>query len=549
MQYTQSMTVAMRLALGFGVVLLLMVALTLFGVQRVSQINQTLTEITEVNSVKQRYAINFRGSVHDRAIALRDVTLVPSLTDLTPILADINQLQNFYQQSRQPMDQLFQANPAISAAERRLLDTIHQVEQRAQPLAAEVIRLRQQGQQAGAQQLLLQQMSPAFVDWLASINAFIDFQEQKNQKATDYARDVAETFAVSMVLLTLLAIVIGGVTAWYISRYLRNSLGGEPAQAAEIVSQIAGGDLTTQIKDSQPNSMLAAVASMQQQLRQTLKEVIGAAHTVSSQATELDLASKEALQASELQASSSTASAASIEEMTVSLNEVANTVQLTEQNSEKTAELSAQGATLVKDAAIEIGVVAETVQQSASQIGSLQQRSKEIAGIAGVIRSIAEQTNLLALNAAIEAARAGESGRGFAVVADEVRQLAERTSKATTEIAGMIQLVQDETQQAVQAMETSAPRVAQGLKLANQAATMLEQIRLQAEDSLHNVRDVSRSTNEQTSAVRELARHIEQIATMSRETTITLKQNRGAVTALQQVATNLSSQVSRFRTD
>ena len=203
----------------------------------------------------------------------------------------------------------------------------------------------------------------------------------------------------------------------------------------------------------------------------------------------------------------------------------------------------------MKDAATEIGVVAETVQQSATQIGSLQQRSKDIAGIAGVIRSIAEQTNLLALNAAIEAARAGESGRGFAVVADEVRQLAERTSKATTEIAGMIQLVQDETQQAVQGMETSAPRVAQGLALAKQATTMLEQIRLQAEDSLHNVRDVSRSTNEQSAAVSELARHIEQIATMSRETTIAMKQNRGAVAELQQVATGLSGQVSRFKTD
>ena len=295
--------------------------------------------------------------------------------------------------------------------------------------------------------------------------------------------------------------------------------------------------------------MLAAVATMQRQLRQTLKEVIAAATTVSAQSTELDVASKEALQASELQASSSTASAASIEQMTVSLSAVSNTVQLTERNSEKTAELSAQGARLVQDAAAEIAQVAKTVQQSAGQISSLQQRSKEIAGIAGVIRSIAEQTNLLALNAAIEAARAGESGRGFAVVADEVRQLAERTSKATTEIAGMIQLVQDDTQQAVQGMETSAPRVSQGLALANQAAAMLEQIRLQAEDSLHNVRDVSRSTNEQTAAVSELAKHIEQIASMSRETAVVMQQNRGVVSALQQVATSLSKQVSRFKTD
>lgn len=549
MQDRKSMTVAMRLGLGFGVILLLMVALTLFGVQRVNQINQTLTQITEVNSVKQRYAINFRGSVHDRAIALRDVTLVPEISALSPILADINRLQSFYQQSRQPMDQLFAGMRDIDPAERQLLEAIHQVERRALPLSERVVALRQQGQQNAAQQLLLKDMSPAYVDWLASINAFIDYQEQKNQKATEYARGVASGFALSMVLLTVLAILIGAVTAWYISRYLRNALGGEPDQAADIVSRIASGDLTTQIADSQPNSMLAAVATMQRQLRQTLKEVIGAAATVSAQSTELDVASKEALQASELQASSSTASAASIEQMTVSLSAVSNTVQLTERNSEKTAELSAQGARLVQDAAAEIAQVAKTVQQSAGQISSLQQRSKEIAGIAGVIRSIAEQTNLLALNAAIEAARAGESGRGFAVVADEVRQLAERTSKATTEIAGMIQLVQDDTQLAVQGMETSAPRVSQGLALANQAAAMLEQIRLQAEDSLHNVRDVSRSTNEQTAAVSELAKHIEQIASMSRETAVVMQQNRGVVSALQQVATSLSKQVSRFKTD
>ncbi len=116
-------------------------------------------------------------------------------------------------------------------------------------------------------------------------------------------------------------------------------------------------------------------------------------------------------------------------------------------------------------------------------------------------------------------------------------------------VMSMIQFVQDDTLQAVQAMETSAPRVSQGLALANQAAAMLEQIRLQAEDSLHNVRDVSRSTNEQSAAVSELAKHIEQIATMARDTAVAMQQNRGVVAALQQIATGLSNQTNRFKTD
>ena len=548
MQKKQSMTVAKRLGLGFGIVLLLMVGLTLIGVERVQRINQTLTEMTELNSVKQRYAINFRGSVHDRAISLRDVTLVDNARDIPALLRDIEQLEAFYLNSRRLMDDIFQQRNGVSTTERQLLQAIDAVEARALPLANQVIQLRQQGQQSEAQRLLLAQVGPVFVDWLASINAFIDYQEAKNQQATDDAQGVAGAFALTMVLLTAVAIFIGIAMAVWILRYLRQALGGEPDEAAELVSQIAAGDLTTQIRDSLPNSMLAAVANMQLQLRQTLSEVVGAANTVKTQADELDQAALEALEATERQAHSSTASAASIEQMTVSLKQVASVVDLTEQNSQKTADLSDQGARLVQDAATEIAVVAETVEQSASKIGELQQRSKEIAGIANVIKSIAEQTNLLALNAAIEAARAGESGRGFAVVADEVRQLAERTSKATTEIAGMIQLVQDDTQLAVASMETAAPRVAEGLSRANDAASMLQQIRSQAMDSLNNVRDVARSTKEQSTAVTELAKHIEQIASMSRDNAVVMQQNRGAVAALQRVATGLGQQVARFRT-
>ena len=250
MQTKQPLKVATRLSFGFGGLLLLMIGLTLIGIERVQRINQTLTEMTEVNSVKQRYAINFRGSVHDRAISLRDVTLVPQPHDIPALLQEIEQLADFYQTSRRLMATMFSERTDISATERQLLQAIDAVEAKTLPLANQVIQLRQQGQQLQSQQILLAEAGPAFVDWLASINAFIDYQEAKNQQATNIAQSVAGGFALTMVLLTLLAIGIGiGMVLW-ILRYLQQALGGEPQQAASLVSQIAAGDLTTPIQHS-----------------------------------------------------------------------------------------------------------------------------------------------------------------------------------------------------------------------------------------------------------------------------------------------------------
>lgn len=119
-----SLTTGQRLALGFGLVLALIIGITAFGIQKVNLIDHTLTEITDVNAVKQRYAINFRGSVHDRAISLRDVTLVPDAAGLTAALQEIERLAAFYQTSATDLDKIFASDPDISQEERQLLTAI-----------------------------------------------------------------------------------------------------------------------------------------------------------------------------------------------------------------------------------------------------------------------------------------------------------------------------------------------------------------------------------------------------------------------------------------
>ncbi|MCK3826446.1 PAS domain-containing methyl-accepting chemotaxis protein [Pseudomonas sp. W2Aug9] len=142
-----------------------------------------------------------------------------------------------------------------------------------------------------------------------------------------------------------------------------------------------------------------------------------------------------------------------------------------------TQEMAEKGAEVIQKTATGMREIARDIDTSSQLIAKLGERSQQITAIVNTIRGIADQTNLLALNAAIEAARAGEQGRGFAVVADEVRQLAARTSGSTAEISGMIAMIQDETRQAIDSMDATRDRAAHGVELANQAGTVILQIR------------------------------------------------------------------------
>lgn len=272
-----------------------------------------------------------------------------------------------------------------------------------------------------------------------------------------------------------------------------------------------------------------------------------ASEAVADAATELAVNTEKVADSSRRQSEAAATTAAAVEQVTVSINHVAEHAGSTEANSIKTSALSESGEKIVQEASQEIARIADSVKNLSGVIASLAEHSKEIGEIVQVIQKVADQTKLLALNAAIEAARAGEQGRGFAVVADEVRKLAENTGKATLRISNMIDNITQQIDTAMISMNESQLQVQSGVLLAERARDSLGMIRQETRHTLEMVTEISAATKEQSVASNEIAGNVETIALMTDENTSVIGHLADAATNLEQMSSNLQNLANRFR--
>ncbi|MEQ9459713.1 MAG: methyl-accepting chemotaxis protein [Phycisphaeraceae bacterium] len=351
-------------------------------------------------------------------------------------------------------------------------------------------------------------------------------------------------------LLFTVPMTIGG--ALIIFLMLRFAFAKPIAALVERLADIAegDGDLTKRVEDRRSDELGQlgkAFNKFVQKVHDLVASVQGASSEVAAASTEIAASSEQISRGLDDQQQQTAVIAASAEEMSSSVNEVANRAAESLGKAEEAGKMAAQGGEVVRQTIEDMQEIADAVKATAACVEDLGKRGEQIGAIIEVINDIADQTNLLALNAAIEAARAGEHGRGFAVVADEVRKLADRTTKATEEIAESIEAIQTGTGQAVERMQSGTQRVTQGVERAGQAGSSLESIVAGSREVYDLVQSIATSSREQSTASQSVTESVTSMSSVISESAEGSRQASEAVNMLSQKAEQLASLIGKFK--
>jgi methyl-accepting chemotaxis protein len=321
-------------------------------------------------------------------------------------------------------------------------------------------------------------------------------------------------------------------------------------ESSEVLKIMANGDFTIRVKGNYKgdhqlikdniNTVTESLSNAIRKVSETVLATASAANQISSSVEEMAAGASE-------QTKQTVDVARAIEQMTKTILDNTKNASVAAETARGSGEQARKGGAVVEDTIQGMVRIAEVVRKSAETVEALGKSSDAIGEIVQVIEDIADQTNLLALNAAIEAARAGEQGRGFAVVADEVRKLAERTTKATKEIASMIKKIQKDTTDAVDSMKQGKVEVEQGREMANKAGEVLKEIITGAEKVTDVAALVAAASEEQSAAAEEISRNIESISSVTQQSAAGAQQIAKSAEDLSSLTQSLEKLVEHFK--
>ncbi|MDD5027996.1 MAG: methyl-accepting chemotaxis protein [Rhodoferax sp.] len=520
MKRLSGLSLAARLSLGFGVILLLLVSLSALALVRMQSLSATLEEITVRNAARAQAINAMKHSVAQYVQTLGDL----GSTDLEggpAVLTKVRAAVDSYKAAQGNVQKLLPSDTVVapllqkiqaSATAATELQSIGEKQAEGRGLAAQAFLIRGEYASNNATWSARQQA------WGQAVDALSDWHEQVNAALSAQATSAAATARQAIMVGTLLAFALGCALAIWLVRDTRAAIG----QAVSATQRMAQHDLSAPIRTDRLDEIGGLLAALEQ-MRLNLHALAAGVGTASA---DINNASGEIAQGS-LDLSNRTEAAASTLQTTLgAISRLSAAVTQTTTDARSAQTLSAQASAIATQSGAQMAQVVNTM-------ADISTASHKISDIIALIDGIAFQTNILALNAAVEAARAGEQGRGFAVVASEVRALAGRSAAAAKEIKSLI--------------EASLSKVASGTAQVDQAGMTVHQVTAAVESVSATIASITREAADQLDHIEQTNQLVTQIDSVAQQNAALAEQSAAAASSLRQQATQLDELVHRFQ--
>ncbi|MER2601087.1 MAG: methyl-accepting chemotaxis protein [Candidatus Competibacter phosphatis] len=513
----KSMKLSTKLISLFSVITLIMVAIGLIGVRGQGAINDMLNSMYDNNlaPIVNIANANMQAIYHNRNVYYYAVEEERSK------MADIKKGMDTQEAKMKELLDKYRKT-SLTEPEKALLAKFDAAWPPYKAAVEKALPLSYAGKNDEAMALVNGEVTQTFQVVDDVLTEMVNFNEKLGKQAYDDSDVVyfqGRNLSLGLLLGGLLISIIGAL--WLIRDILRN-VGGEPAEMAGITGQIAGGDLTVRFTDTgKETGIYAAMRDMAGQLKDMVSQVTHATSQVNSAAAEISQGSADLSQRTEEQASA-------LEETASSMEELTSTVKQSADNAGQANQLAAAARTQAEQGG-------QVVDQAVVAMSAINQSSRKIADIIGVIDEIAFQTNLLALNAAVEAARAGEQGRGFAVVAGEVRKLAQRSADAAKEIKALI--------------TDSVAKVEDGGRLVDRAGQTLKEIVGSVKKVSDIVAEIAAASREQANGIEQVNKAILQMDQVTQQNAALVEQTAAASQSMGEQARELQGLMDFFKLD
>ena len=514
-----NLPVRAKLASAFGLLTLFVLVVAALSLESIAAANGRFTGYVHGIDARARMAGSVRTAVDRRAIAVRNLVLVNTPADLALENAAVMQAHADVQARLAKLIEMADA-PDVPSEVRTLIGNIDQVERVYGPIATDIVKLALAGKREEAITKMNEDCRPHLAALVKASDDYLAFTAVRADKqielaAEDYARQRNRLIAAC-----LAAIAAAAVSGFFITRSLTRALGAEPAELGAVALQVANGGLTPipGVDVAPAGSVLASLGAMQSNLARIVGQVRSASDSIATGSAQIATGNADLSQRTEEQASA-------LQQTAATMDQLGSTVRNNSDSARQANQLAA-GATQV---ATEGG---DVVARVVGTMKGINDSSKRIADIIGVIDGIAFQTNILALNAAVEAARAGEQGRGFAVVAGEVRNLAQRSAAAAKEIKSLI--------------TSSVEQVEQGSSLVDEAGRTMEEIVAAIKRVGDIVAEISSASVAQSLGVSQVGQAVSQMDQVTQQNAALVEESAAAAESLRQQAQRLVGAVSVF---